>query len=135
MRQDEVPQDQESTHAGIKKLLYAVDDQGQYVPTGSQGWEAEAYATRLAVSELEALAETAVQEWQQGQASPLKYLMYQHRLDLTSLAQATGFWQWRIRRHLRPSVYSKLPLRLLQRYAEVFGMDVQELIQLQNRQP
>jgi hypothetical protein len=135
MRQDEVPQDQNSTHVGTRKLLYAVNEKGEYVPTGSLGWEAEAYATRLAVTELQAQAEAALQEWQQGQSSPLKWLMYQSRLDVAGLSQATGFWQWRIRRHFRFSVFTRLPVRLLKRYAEVLGVDVEQLIQYQKSRP
>lgn len=131
---DEVPQDKDSTHVGYKKLIYAVDTKGQYVPTKSLGWEAEAFATRLAVNEIEEQAKAAKEEWQQGLASPLKYLMYQNRLDITSLAQASGFWKWRINRHFKPKVFAKLSPKLLVRYAEVLGLDMQELIQLQTPQ-
>jgi len=128
---DEVPQDEDSAHAGHKKLMYAVDSKGQYIPTGSAGWEAETFATRLAVSELEKQAEAAKLEWQQGLVSPLKYLMYQHRLDLASLAQASGLWKWRIKRHFTPKIFAQLSPKVLEQYAEVFGIDVQELTQLQ----
>lgn len=128
---DEVPQDKDSAHVGHKKLMYAVDTKGKYVPTGSLGWEAETFATRLAVKELEQQAEIAKTEWQQGLVSPLKYLMYQHRLDITSLAQASGFWKWRINRHFKPKVFAKLSPKLLARYAEVLGLEVRELSQLQ----
>lgn len=127
MKTDEVPQDPDSAHAGQKKLLYAVDDNGQYRAVGSQGWETEAYATTLAVQELERLEAEALEAWQAGRVSVIQYLMYHHRLDVPGLAQATGLCQWRIRRHLRPVVFVRLPPRILQRYAEVFGMTWQQL--------
>ena len=135
MKTDEVPQDQQSAHAGQKKLLYAVDENGRYCAVGSQGWAAEAYATTLAVRELEQLAEAAHIAWQQGQVSIIQYLMYHHRLDLPGLAQATNLYQWRIKRHLRPEIFAKLPARILQRYAEAFGMPRQQLMDYQAPRP
>lgn len=127
MKTDEVPQDPESAHAGQKKLIYAVDERGCYQAVGSQGWATEAYATTLAVRELERQEAEALEDWQQGRVSVIQYLMYHHRLDPAGLAQATGLWKWRVRRHLRPDIFPRLSSRTLQRYAEVFGMDLQQL--------
>lgn len=135
MKLDEVPQDPDSSYGGHSKLLYAVDEQGRYQGTQSAGWEAESYATQLAVAELEEQEAQALAEWQGGQASPLKCLMYRYRLDEPALAQITGFWQWRIRRHFRPEIYRRLPMKHLARYAEAFGLDVVELIRYQQELP
>jgi hypothetical protein len=43
------------------------------------------------------------------------------------LSQVTGIWQWRIRRHLRPANYARLPERLKQRYAQALGLSVEQL--------
>jgi hypothetical protein len=50
---DEVPQDASPTYAGHKKLLYATTADGEYCTAQSSGWEAEAFATELAVAALE----------------------------------------------------------------------------------
>lgn len=135
MRLDEVPQDPDSSYGGHSKLLYAVDEQGRYRGTQSAGWEPESYATQLAVAQLEEQEAQALTEWQSGQASPLKCLMYRYRLDEPALAQITGFWQWRIRRHFRPAIYRRLTSKQLARYAEAFGLDVAELIRYQQELP
>ena len=57
--------------------------------------------------------------------------MYRYRLDELALAQATGLWRWRIRRHFRPDIYRRLPVKILARYAEVFGLDVAQLVRYQ----
>jgi len=44
-----------------------------------------------------------------------------------SLAPAAGFWQWRVRRHLKPAVFAKLPRDILSRYAEAMGLTVEQL--------
>jgi hypothetical protein len=56
--------------------------------------------------------------------------MYAQRLDLPMLSQVSGFWQWRIRRHLRPEIFAKLSPEILQRYAEVMGVTVEQLKRL-----
>jgi len=43
------------------------------------------------------------------------------------LAGAVGIWRWRLRRHLRPQVFARLPLRLRRRYAEALGIAVEAL--------
>ena len=53
--------------------------------------------------------------------------MVYRRMDVALLSQTSGIFQWRIRRHFKPSVYSRLPDRLLQRYSEALGLDVATL--------
>lgn len=127
MKLDEVPQDHSSTYGGHSKLVYAVDASGHYQGTQSDGWEPEAYATQLAVAELETQEAEAEAAWRRGELSPLKCLMYRYRMDEPALAQIAGLWQWRVRRHFRPEVYRRLSPALLGRYAEAFGLPVEEL--------
>ena len=56
-----------------------------------------------------------------GEASPLEYHMYKQRMDVLVLSQSTGYFQWRVRRHLKPSAFEKLPADIRQRYADVLG--------------
>ncbi|TPW17875.1 MAG: hypothetical protein FD130_485 [Halothiobacillaceae bacterium] len=73
-----------------------------------------------------ALAQAVLQRVQQGMASPLEYHMYACRLNVATLAQATGLFRWQVRRHLRLPIASIKPKR--QRlYAEALGIDVDEL--------
>jgi hypothetical protein len=130
---DEVPQDHSSTYGGHRKLVYAVNQLGHYQPAQSDGWEAESYATQTALAELEALEQAAFKAWQAGQASPLECLMHRYRMDLPALAQVTGLWQWRIRRHFRLPVYRRLRPSVLQRYADAFGLPLAELIRYQEQ--
>jgi hypothetical protein len=53
--------------------------------------------------------------------------MYQARMDLALLCQTTGFWAWRVRRHLRPEVFRRLAPRILQRYADAMGIPLETL--------
>ena len=131
MKLDDVPQDHSSTYGGHSKLVYAVDANGHYQGSQSDGWEPEAYATQLAVAELEAQEAEANAAWQRGELSPLKCLMYRYRMDEPALAQITGLFQWRIRRHFRPAIYQRLSPRVLARYAEAFGLPLTTLTDYQ----
>ncbi|SHL26534.1 hypothetical protein [Phytopseudomonas punonensis] len=135
MKLDEVPQDPDSAYGGHSKLLYAVDDKGHYTGAKSAGWEAESFSTQLAVAELQAQEAEAYAGWQRGELSPLKCLMFRYRMDEPALAQISGLWQWRVRRHFRPQIYRRLSDSVLGRYAEAFGLTVAELRRYQKELP
>jgi hypothetical protein len=122
-----VPQDASPTYGGLRKLLYAVDERGQYTGVPSSGWEVESFSTELAVAELERQRVQALRRALAGETSPLEYHMFARRMDFDTLASVSGVWHWRLRRHLRPGVFAKLPDRLLRRYAEAMGITPAEL--------
>ena len=122
-----VPQEGNATLGGHRKAMYARDADGRLVIAPSAGWQAEEIVTVRAVHELQALAQQALQRARAGLASPLEYWMYERRMDLPMLAQISGIWRWRVRRHLRPAPFARLPQRLLQRYAEALGLDLATL--------
>lgn len=118
---NDIPQDDSKIFKGQRKVIYATQN-GSYQTATSNGWDTETFATEQAVEELEQLANEALDAVKRGEKSPLFYLMYRNRFDLPSLAQATGFWQWQIKRHFKPQVFAKLSEKVLERYAEVFGI-------------
>lgn len=122
-----VPQENNKTLGGHRKAIYAKDAHGHIVVVASTGWEVEEIVTCQAVDEMQVLTETARQKALAGVAAPLGYWMCARRMDLTLLAQSTGIWRWRIRRHLRPAAFARLPPKLLARYADALGLSVQEL--------
>lgn len=124
MQEKEVPQDNISTYSGLRKLLYAVDEQGNYTSVPSNGWEVEELVNGMAVDDLAELADEALARFKAGTASPLEYYMYRCRLDLPQLSQATGFFQWRIRRHMRAKIWPRLNDKILARYSDVLGLDI-----------
>jgi len=117
-----VPQEGNATLGGHRKAVYARDADGQMVIAASRGWEVEEIVTSHAVQALHAQAEAARQRVQAGLASPLEFWMYERRMDLALLSQASGFWQWRVKRHLRPDGFAKLSTQQLERYAQALGM-------------
>jgi len=130
MEKEAVPQDASPTYGGLRKLLYAVDENGHYTGVQSSGWEAESFSTELAVSAINRQRDEAWQRARAGQTSALEYHMYRKRMDFDTLAMVTGLWRWRVRRHFNPAVYARLSDKVLSRYADALGMSVAELQRL-----
>lgn len=130
MEADQVPQDATPVLDGLRKAVYARDASGRVVVVGSSGWEVEQTVTEQAVTHLHALASDALQRARAGQASSLEYWMLAQRMDLDLLAQSSGLWRWRVRRHLRPAQFAKLSPQLLARYAQALGLSVDQLSRL-----
>lgn len=124
---DQVPQEENRTLGGHRKGVYARDASGKLVLVPSKGWEVEEIVTVQAVDVFHAQAEAARARAAAGQSAPLEYWMYARRMDVEMLAQVTGLWQWRIRRHLRPAVFARLSPKLLARYAEALGLPVEQI--------
>ena len=127
MLDSEVPQEGNSTLGGQRKAVYARGGDGKLHIVQSAGWEVEEIVTRQAVDDLRRLAEDARRRVLAGRTSPLEYHMYRARMDVPLLAQTSGLWQWRIRRHFRPAVFAALSPALLARYAAAMGLSVEQL--------
>ena len=127
MKKHEVPQQNAKAFMGHSKLLYAVDESGRYVPAPSNGWEAEEIVLDQAIAEYQRLTADAWNRARAGRASPLEYHMYHERMDVVLLSQTTGYFKWRVRRHLQPGAFQKLPARIRARYAEALGMEAARL--------
>jgi len=127
MREREVPQEGNATLAGHRKAVYAAGEDGRLRLVPSRGWEVEEIVTRQAVDDLERRAAEAHARALSGESSPLEYHMYRSRMDLELLAQTTGIWRWRVRRHFRPRVFARVSPTLKARYAEALGIPVEAL--------
>lgn len=127
MKKDEVPQDVARAFEGQTKAVYAIDEHGRYTITGSSGWEAEEVVLDQAIAHFEQLAAAALKRARDGATAPLEYHMYCQRMDPTLLAQSTGFFKWRVRRHLHPSVFARLNEGVLAQYADALGLTVAQL--------
>lgn len=127
MNVSEVPQEGNVTLGNHRKALYAKNTEGRMVLVASCGSEVDETVTLQAVARMQCEAEAARQRCLAGQAAPLEYWMWTQRMDIPLLSQVTGIWQWRIRRHMRPTVYARLSNALLDRYAQALGLTVNQL--------
>ena len=123
MRKDKVPQD-EGILEDYREVVYAVDDQGRYMSVPSKGWSAKTEANELAWAGINLKIEKARHLIRAGKLSPLAYHMELNHMKPGLLGKYAGFSRWRVRRHLKPAVFSRLRPEILERYATVFNITV-----------
>jgi len=128
MEKDQVPQDQSNlTKNNVKELLYATDENGNYTTTLSTGWEPKTIALSNSIDEINERIADARQQVLNGEVSPIVYFMEVNKMDLNILSSYVGFWKWRVKRHFKPSVFATLSDKILQKYADTFGISIEEL--------
>lgn len=131
MKKKEVPQDESKLEkANIKDMVYAVDENGKYTTELSTGWEPKTIALDNAIKVIEERVAEARKRVLNNETSPIEYYMELHKMDLPILASYVGLWKWRVKRHFKPSVFRKLSLKTLKKYADVFEISIDDLKQL-----
>ena len=63
-----------------------------------------------------------------GKASPIAYYMEKILMQVPMLAAYMEMPKWRVKRHLKYKVFKKLKPEILVKYAEIFGIPVEELM-------
>jgi len=122
-----VPQDLSSLGKITKEVCYATDSSGKYVKELSSGWDVKIKALDVAWEDIEDRKIKAKEQVMNNTASPLLFFMEYRLMDISLIADYTGFWKWQIKRHLKPEVFDKLSPKKLQKYAEAFNVKVEEL--------
>jgi hypothetical protein len=127
MKKDEIPQDLSALGKITKEVCYATDNAGKYTTELSSGWDVKIQALNVAWSDIEKRIAAAKAKVLSNQASPIYFFMEYRLMDISILADYTGFWQWQIKRHLKPDVFKNLSDKKIQKYAEAFNVKVEEL--------
>ena len=135
MKIKDVPQ-----HPGIledygHEVCYAVDKDGKYNLVPSIGWNPKNLANEQAWQVIEENINRAVDGILKGKISPLGYYMAFHQMDIRLLANYMGLYCWQVKRHLKPKVFKKLKARVLERYAGLFNVSVDEMTTLADKLP
>lgn len=131
MKINEVPQDSEEYKgkSEIRKILYATDSDGDYTTINSDGWEVENLATKQAWEEIEERLLEHESNVRKGKISPIAYFMEKSLMDISMLAKYMGVWKWTIKKHFKPSNFARLNDQVLEKYATIFNITVEELKQ------
>jgi hypothetical protein len=132
MKVNDVPQDRGMISDGRREVCYAVDAEGRYILAKSAGWEPKNVANDQAWDIIRQQVREAVAKIEAGQLSPLAYHMAKNQMNLGLLAKYVGFNRFRVRRHLKPDVFHRLKPDVIKRYADVFGIDVNQLSEFSN---
>ena len=131
MKKKEVPQDESNLKkANLREMCYAVDENGQYTTELSTGWDPKTIALKNALKVIEERVANAKQRVLKNETSPIEYYMEKAKMDPPILASYVGLWQWRVKRHFKPSIFKKLSEKTLQKYADVFEISIEQLKQI-----
>ena len=127
----DVPQDNDNLHNGCyKTLVYAVDDNGNYVQKHSVGWEPENIAHSMEWDCINQRIQAVKRKVVAGELSPLAYFMEREMMDPRRLSGLIGRSKWSIKRHLNPLIFNKISEIDKNRYAEFFKVSLSDFINL-----
>lgn len=128
MKKQDIPQDESNLQsANMTEMLYVTDEDNNYTTAQSIGWEAKKAALDESMELINERIEEAKQNVANNTASPIMYFMELNKMDLQVLAAYVGKWQWTVKRHAKPKIFKKLSDSTLKRYADTFGISVDEL--------
>jgi hypothetical protein len=129
MKAVNVPQDDANILEGkLKVIKYATDKAGNYRTVKTVGWEAENTVLLQAWDEINSKIESAKQKVLENRISPIAYFMEKNMFSIKLLSQYMNQWTFTTKRHLKPGNFKKLSDKKLKKYADVFQISVEELI-------
>jgi len=126
MKIKDIPQDESALKDFTNELCYAKDESGRYTTAKSKGWNVKKEALDATWNDIEIQKKEALEDFENGISSPLKYYMIKSLMDLQILSDYTGFWKITIKRHFKPAVFEKLSHTRLEKYASVFKISIKE---------
>jgi hypothetical protein len=112
-------------------ILYVEKEDGTYGPVQTGSYITANYLDDyfLKRQNLEKMLKERIRK---REINPIGYYMILGDLTLSELASRVGALQWRVKRHLDPERFETIPPRWLRKYARVFNVDAEELVQLAN---
>ena len=126
MKISDVPQDI-GISEDIQVVSYATEEDGRYVKVGSRGWDPINVANGLAWEQVAETIRQTIVEIHKGKRSPLAFYMVLNQMDVPLLAHYTGFFKWRVKRHLKPKIFARLKPAVKEKYAALFKVSTAEL--------
>ena len=128
MKVKEVPQDSKFLkNTVIRDVAYAVDDDGNYTPVISEGWEVKNDALDITWNVIDEKCEGIREKVLSGKISPLAYHLEKNIMDVALFARYTGQTKRKVKKHFHPEEFNKLDDSVLQKYAEILRISIDEL--------
>jgi hypothetical protein len=129
MKSTDVPQDDANMLQGkFKEPVYSLDKDGNYTIVKSVGWDPKNEVMQEAWDVINEKVEQVKEDVITGKLSPIAYYLEKNIMDISLLANYMGFWKWTVKRHLKPKNFNKLSNEVLEKYAKVFDITTEELI-------
>lgn len=110
-----------------REMLYSEYANGKFEKNVGYHGEADRVTLQQAWDLFNDRIEEARQKVLSGQASPILYYMEKTLVTPMDLSMHAGINVWRVKRHLKPNVFSKLNEKTLRKYAEAFNITLDQL--------
>jgi hypothetical protein len=107
-------------------ILYAEKEDESYGEMASGSYAVKNYLGEL-LKYKESLDTTLRNDLKEGKISPLFYFMLMQDIGQGDLAKRVGISKCKLRKQLKPEKFSKLPDRVLEKYAVVFGVTIAQI--------
>ncbi len=131
MKKTDVPQDDANMMQGkFREPVYVLDDNGNYTTVRSVGWDPKNEVMQDAWDNINEKVKLAREKVLAGKVSPIAYYIEKNIMDVRLVASYMGIWRWKVKRHMKPSVFRKLDYDILEKYAEVFGVSIEQLMDI-----
>ena len=106
---------------------YNMDDEGHFTKRMEANWGAKELVNNQSWEIVKERIRDAKEKVIAGQLSPIAYYMQKCLTDIKTLALYTGLSTWKVKRHLKPRVFSRLNDKSLKRYADFFQISIDQL--------
>ncbi len=114
---------------GVKIISYVANSKGNQELVQSSMWSGVDVVNHQAWQEIDKHIEASKEKVAAGRASCLHYYMTANQMDTSLLASYTKQPRWLVRLHLIPFCFSRLRPGTLSKYAEVFNVSQNDMIQ------
>jgi hypothetical protein len=114
---------------GHKLVLYVEGEDHKYGPMVTGSYMTENYIDDF-MEKRGKLRDQCLAKLKSGEISPVSYYMTLLGMGEADLAARAGVSRRKLRRHMTPRGFAAIPLRLVTRYAEIFGVPVCNMFQV-----
>lgn len=133
MKSKDVPQDDANMMQGkFREPVYSLDKDGNYTTVKSVGWDPKNEVMQEAWDVVNEKTEEVKQKVISGELSPIAYYLEKNLMDVSLLANYMGLWKWTVKKHLKPKKFKNLNDEVLNKYAKVFDITKEKLINIEN---
>lgn len=131
MKTTEVPQDDANMLQGkFREPVYSLDADGNYTTVKSVGWDPKNEVMKEAWDSVNEKIEKARKAVVEGKLSPIAFYIEKNIMDVGLVASYMGMWKCRVKRHMKPKHFNKLNNQILEKYATVFNITKDQLVDL-----
>lgn len=127
MKVEDVPQENGMIGEHGHEISYAVDGKGRYQMVKSVGWVPKNIVNQKAWERIFKEIESVYHKVALDKLSPLAFHMAANQMDTGLLSKYVSIAGWRVKRHLKPGVFRRLEPSILEKYARLFEISIDEL--------